>query len=210
MKKKPNYELKARVIKNGITTIQRKMSLYLYKVIQEDKIKLFKGQEISLKKPINEIQYDLYQQFAEEHPEEWKEAMRVNEASYKRTKRIKERIKDMLLDGQCIFLTLTFRNDVLESTTELTRHKYVARTLKKMAVRYVANIDYGKKNEREHYHAIVLADKVSCKDWPYGNLDIKRIRDFENCNVKLAKYINKLGLHAVKETTRQNRVIYSR
>lgn len=54
------------------------------------------------------------------------------------------------------FVTLTFKPEVLESTSKQTRRTYIARFLKENTYYYIANIDYGKKNDREHYHAIVL------------------------------------------------------
>lgn len=154
---------------------------------------------------------DIYYQFANDNQELWQEAKRINNASYHKTKRLKSKIIDMLTSGSCIFLTLTFTNDVLNKTNKDTRKKYIIRALKTMSNTYIANIDYGSKKEREHYHAIVLADKVSQAQWQYGNLDFERVRTNEDTSpVKIAKYITKLTNHAIKETVKQNRVIYSR
>ena len=211
MKAKPNYELKAKVLCNGMVEMQKKLSLTHFKMYQEEKAFYENGEIIENWKPLNDSEILLYKNIAQEFPEEWKEACRVNNASYHRTKRLKDRIKTMLTSGSCIFLTLTFRNDVLASTSEETRKRYVSRALKTMSDKYVANIDYGSKNEREHYHAVVLCDKVSQEQWKYGNLDFERVRVYEEDSpVKIAKYINKLTNHAIKETTKQNRLIYSR
>lgn len=211
MKHKPNYELKAKVLSNGMVEIQKKLSLTHFKMYQEQKALYENGEIIENWKPLNNSEIEFYKNIALENPEEWKEACRVNNASYHRTKRLKDRIKTMLTSGSCIFLTLTFRNDVLDSTSEETRKRYVSRALKTMSNNYVANIDYGSKNEREHYHAVVLCDKVSQEQWKYGNLDFERVRTHEEDSpVKIAKYINKLTNHAIKETTKQNRLIYSR
>lgn len=211
MKKKPNYELKAKVLENGMVEAQRKLSLYWFKKQQEEMALFETGEIITTWKPLNDNQVNNIYLLKEENPEEWKEAVRVNNASYHRVKRLKERISKMIQSGSCIFLTLTFKNEVLETTTEETRKRYVARALKTMSKSYIANIDYGKKNEREHYHAIVLAEKVSQDLWAYGNLDWERVRvQQKDSNVKIAKYITKLTNHAIKETVKQNRVIYSR
>lgn len=209
--KKPNYELKAKVLENGMVEKQRKLSLTMFKKYQEQKALYENGEIVECWKPLNDTEIELYQNMAEAFPEEWKEACRVNDASYHRTKRLKERIKSMITSGSCIFLTLTFRDDVLKSTSEDTRKQYVRKALKMMSENYIANIDYGKKNEREHYHAIVLADKVLQDYWKYGNLDYERVRaDEDTSPVKIAKYIAKLTNHAIKETVKQNRMIYSR
>lgn len=210
-RQKPNYELKAKVLKNGYCDMQRKVALTTYILDRQIKKSLASGEIVELKKPLSMQELELYDMIARKNSIEWKEAERVNQAYYKRNQRLKEKIKNMLLSGQCIFLTLTFKNDVLNSTTSETRHRYVARALKAMATQYIANIDYGKKNEREHYHAIVLCETVSHKQWKYGNIDFKRVRvEQDDSVIKLSKYINKLTNHAIKETTKQNRLIYSR
>lgn len=211
LRNKPNYELKAKVLKNGMVEAQRKLSLTYFKQHQEEVALYENGEIIEQWKPLNDNEIKIYQLLAQEFPEEWKEAYRVNDASYHRTKRLKERIKTMITSGSCIFLTLTFRNDVLESTSQETRKRYIKRALKTMSDKYIANIDYGKKNEREHYHAIVLADRVDHTLWKYGNIDFERVRiEQEDSPVKIAKYITKLTNHAIKETVKQNRLIYSR
>lgn len=213
MSQKPNYELKAKVLKDGWVEAQRKYSLTLFKKSQELKLFYDNGEIIELWKPLDPAQEKFYSYLKdqEENKLYWKEAERVNNASYHRTKRLKLKILNMITSGSCIFLTLTFKNDVFEKTSEETRKRYVARALKTMSNSYIANIDYGKLNEREHYHAIVLADRVDHKLWKYGNLDIERVRANEETSpVKIAKYITKLTNHAIKETVKQNRLIYSR
>jgi len=207
--KQPNYELKARVLQNGLCDIQRKISLTRFKQYQEDKAYIENGEIVELWKPLSNDKIEVLKQMGT--PEEWQEAYRVNDASYHRTKRLKNKISDMLASGSCIFLTLTFTNDVLDSTSQETRKRYITRALKTMSNKYIANIDYGKKNEREHYHAIVLADSVKQSQWVYGNLDFERVRVKDNDSVvKISKYINKLTNHAIKETTQKNYMIYSR
>lgn len=87
-------------------------------------------------------------------------------------------------------------------------------------VPYVANIDFGKKNGREHYHAVVASGKVNYKLWDYGALNGEVIRN--NVKVdedgsisiesaqKIARYIAKLTNHAIKQTVRRNVAIYCR
>lgn len=210
---KPNYELKAKVINNGLTKIQRDVSLTFYQKAKEDKIKALTGKDVELYKPLDfEMACLIEERERRVKPEEWKEAKMVNEASYKRTKRLKDKILNMLESGSCIFLTLTFTNDTLENTSSETRKQYVSRYLKKVSNCYIANIDYGKKNEREHYHALVQCDGVDGKWWRKncGSIDFERVNVALDCEIKLAKYINKLTNHAIKETTRKNCVIYSR
>jgi hypothetical protein len=139
----------------------------------------------------------------------WREAERINLAYYARVKRLKDRIADMLCEGTCYFLTLTFSDDVLENTSEATRRRYVTRFLKSLSDTYVANIDFGSQNGREHYHAVVLTDSPSMEGWDrLGFSNAKKIGSEEDFT-PVAKYISKLTNHAVKATTKGTRAIYS-
>ena len=127
--------------------------------------------------------------------------------------KIKERIEYMLLNGSCIFLTLTFNDETLNNSTSEDRRRFVRRYLKSFNCPYVANIDFGNKNHREHYHAIINADCIDYSNWrKYGNINGERIRNrnIKSDKTKLAKYICKLSNHAIKETTKRSALIYSR
>lgn len=125
---------------------------------------------------------------------------------WKKTQRLKDRIAALIgeSNGKATFVTLTFTDAVLDSTNEETRRRYVARYLKASGHRYVANIDYGDKNGREHYHAVV-SGRLDPTAWQCGALHVKPIR--ANNPEKLAKYVTKLTFHAIKTP---QRVIYSR
>lgn len=140
-----------------------------------------------------------------------KEARRINKASFKRTTRLRNRIKEYMAKGQCLFLTLTFTDLTLNNTSEATRKKYVKNYLKSVSDYYVANIDYGGQNGREHYHAIVVADKVDYSTWhTYGAIKGEKVRLNDESVARLPKYINKLTNHAIKDTTKHVSIIYSR
>lgn len=141
---------------------------------------------------------------------DWIEAGKINYSAYKRAKRLRNRISWMLSLGPCIFLTLTFKESVLESTSEETRKKYVKRFLKSQSDQYVANIDFGAEKEREHYHAVILCPKVDFTLWhQYGGIKGEKIRASDKSPVRLGKYISKLTNHAIKETTKRCAIIYS-
>ena len=134
--------------------------------------------------------------------------------------------------GNAYFGTLTFKDEVLENTTEETRRTYVARELKAIGFKYVANIDYGGENGREHYHFILeplpfmlatwkngereYVDMPDLQNWceKYGFVSIEKIGDTEKDEKKVAKYTAKLSAHALKRSTMQGskrpRLIYSR
>ena len=116
----------------------------------------------------------------------------------------------MLLLGNCIFITLTFKDNVLNNTTRETRRRYITRFLKAHSSEYVANIDFGEKNHREHYHAVIMCDKLNNKLWTYGAIDFERIKVNNDAPKRLAKYVCKLTNHAIKNTTQKNYCIYSK
>ena len=144
---------------------------------------------------------------------EFQECKRINHAWDSRVMRLRKRINAMLLRGSCVFLTLTFNNHTLNTTTPKERRIFVSRFLKSCECMYVANIDFGGERNREHYHAIACVDKVCLNGWrKYGNINVERIRNksIHNDTSRLAKYVSKLSNHAIKETTQRSALIYSR
>lgn len=147
-------------------------------------------------------------------------------ASRARQRRLRNRLKPMLLNGAW-FITLTFRDAVLASTTASVRRAYVRRFLKSLCLDYVANKDFGKDFEREHYHAVVsmpfcldsfalVHDSKGCHStlsgWDYGYSNWERIGQFngEDDLRNVAKYLAKLQNHAVKSTASDEIMIFSR
>ena len=215
----------------------------LIDIEKEEKIKLKKMylNEIDILKDFNKCSYNyryilnyykrreiIYTYMYEKYGltfEEIKIIENITKAYYKRLKRCRNYIKFMFNNGDVYFLTLTFRNDVLNNTKENTRRTYVQRFLNKYFYYYCANIDYGDQNEREHYHAIVCIPwfqsikdprkyvlNALTTDWlrvAGGNKCIKtgkKTTDFK----RLSSYINKFTNHAFKKTTKGKRLIYSR
>lgn len=141
-------------------------------------------------------------------PEEYKEAVKVMKADFARSTRLKKRIQFMMDLGDCTFLTLTFTDDLLNNTTVKIRRLHVVRYLKTQSSFYVANIDFGSKHGREHYHAIILG-RADLSLWHDGAINAKPIIPSSD-PLRLGHYINKLVNHAIKETTKRNHIIYSR
>lgn len=150
--------------------------------------------------------------------DDYKESEKINNAEFARTRRLKKRITDILLRGDSLFLTLTFNDKSLNRTNSKTRRRYVSRYLKACGGRYVANIDFGKKNGREHYHAVISADNIDFKPWhEHGAIKAEKVHAVEPDGLKysadvvrLSKYVAKLTNHAIKETTKRSVLIYSR
>lgn len=130
----------------------------------------------------------------------------------RKRQRISNKIYQFVLSGNGRFVTLTFSDEVLASTTKETRRRYVARYLRTQSETYVANIDFGGKYGREHYHAIV-DNNCDLKQWKdkYGLINIKRIRNTKDDLNRVKNYVAKLTNHAIKNTTKQaDRLLFSR
>lgn len=155
-------------------------------------------------------------------------ATQVNYSRMRRSARVRQKIEYLVMTGNCIFLSLTFRDDVLSRTSRETRRRYVARFLKSECLCYAANIDFGDDGNirdyiaddgssktstgREHYHALVYCpDGVNLKAWKYGNIDAERVRTSKKDLEKVSKYVAKLSNHALKVNGgHAPRLIYSR
>lgn len=133
-----------------------------------------------------------------------------NRALRSRKNRLKHHVEKLFDIGNCIFCTFTFTDSVLDSTSELTRRRYISRTLKKMGDIYIANIDYGEQNEREHYHAIVVADRIDMTLWNYGWILVRNCYNNNKSIESLSTYITKLTNHGLKKGTKYKHIIYSK
>lgn len=160
--------------------------------------------------------YKITKNYVEQFPQEViDECYRIINADYKRYQRVVRRVTDILTHNeQPIFITFTFRDDYLESSTELSRRRVIRDFLTSQNCAYIANIDYGKKNGREHYHCILarLLLKTDLRFYynNYGSIDVEKIRFGANSCHKLSQYIKKLSNHAVKISTKRHALLYSR
>lgn len=200
---KSNFLLKAEVLENGIYDA--------FRYIQQTKVAQYRHFEIPEENPYKTLQdaLDWELQISSVYPSEWKEAERLYKAKCARATRLAKRLRYMIRKSDCCFVTLTFSDEVLSNTSAATRHEYVKRWLRLFPCA-IANIDFGSENGREHYHAVVLAKRVRHESWKYGLLHSRRVkRTDERCVEKLAHYTAKLVNHAIKETTKGCRTIYS-
>ena len=196
-----DYAFKSNVLKSGLCKQVNKLDKQRYKNAIEGIITDY---------DLDSRYFDLVLEYGSKAVEE---AQKINHSTYERVKRLKNRVKTMLLNGSCIFVTLTFTDDVLRDTTDKQRRVAVSRYLKSYQAMYLANIDFGGKNNREHYHALINCDRLNFEGWrKYGAIDFERVRlrDIENDHVKISRYISKLSNHAIKETTKRSVLIYSR
>ena len=156
----------------------------------------------------------------------------INKSRYDKAKRCKDRVEDSVSCGNAYFITLTFTDEILSKTNEKTRRRYVSRAFKAIGYRYVANVDYGEENQREHYHGIIEPLPFGYNSWTNGKRHYENVPDFEEWTEKygfvtiekigssekdlkkVSKYTAKLSAHALKKTTLRGdktpRLIYSR
>ena len=196
---------KSRVLSNGVVYLAqqwRKEYHIAYGIYKKDDYKD--------NSTIKELEA-LFNEYKAFYGEQWKVAFQVINNKYRRTKKLRRKIEPIVLSNEGQFITMTFRDDVLDTTSEATRRTYVMRYLKSVSPKfYVANIDYGKKKSREHYHAVIKGH-IDYKPWrKYGSINSKLIRATDKDNEKISKYITKLTNHAIKKTTKQPKLIYSR
>lgn len=136
-------------------------------------------------------------------------AQRLCLSKKNKSAKVRQKIEELVYSGNAIFITLTFTDETLQNTSIETRRRYISRYLKANSKNYVANIDFGAKNGREHYHAVVDKD-ISFKDWyKYGAINVERVRTQEDDLVRVARYVSKLSNHALK-VVNAPRLIYSR
>lgn len=159
------------------------------------------------------LDYMPYMSFSyyEKYQRLWKVCSRLYSSRSSKVRRIKKRFILMYKQQKkfILFLTLTFTDDVLAKTSVKTRRTYVQRFLKGLKGDYVANIDFGDLNDREHYHGVIAIDeKLDFKDWRYGIINFQQVPQLVDDSSKIALYIDKLTNHAVKDSA--GRLLYSR
>lgn len=135
----------------------------------------------------------------------------LNNSYYCRYKRLRDRISDMFDVFDCTFVTLTFEDKYLSSSLD-TKKEYVKRFLSSFDMPYVANVDYGSTNGRIHFHAVIAShrEQIENEPWKYGFQYCESCRTDIDDEKRLAKYVAKLSAHALKDTTKNSRLIYSR
>ena len=200
---------KQRVLLKGLNLIQKKLSKQTYIAYKSIDRNVEKYSDMDFTE-YHEL-LEINNKFKEFFGDDWLIAQRLNANEYKRVKRLKDKMLNSVLSNQAIFLTLTFTDDTLARTTNLTRRRYVSRYLKSQSDYYIANRDFGATNAREHYHAVVISKKVDYSMWRrFGAINSKRIAPTQTSNVRVSKYVAKLSNHAIKETATQQRLIYSK
>jgi len=196
-----DYTEKQAILTLKLDVIQKRISKWYHRAIQqvpeEEQFFIMDKKQIMIKK------------FNKRHGRNmWYKAQLLNHARYKRKQRIQDKIESIVLNGHGIFMTLTFTDEILDSTSEHTRRRYVARWCKENSSFYVANVDYGDKTNREHYHAVL--EQGNFTPWKYGHISRKLVRSKSKDLTKVSKYVSKLTNHAIKKSGKLKRIIYSK
>lgn len=136
------------------------------------------------------------------------ESYRINNAYSHRVCRLRSKVYK-ILENPTLFVTFTFDDYCLSSTSFDTRRRYVRRFLSTYSDTglYVGNVDYGEQEGREHYHALINCRSLSCDNWTHGIINFERVRVSSDIKV-LSQYVAKLTNHAIKETTKRRGLIY--
>lgn len=222
-----NKELKSEMLNNGKFRQLRQIDKNLYSETQmclKDFINTSsKSEEIASYSEL--IQYLLFNSDIEDiNLKELESYFQLTKAKSNKRNRIKNQIK-YYTDKQysLVFATFTFDNKALNLTNKY-RRDLITRTLNKNEhiVDYIGNIDFGKLNEREHYHYILVLNKsfnpelkqraitTNGKHIKYDsveNLEIDYKKGFCSFELiqanqddyqKVQNYLAKLTLHALK------------
>lgn len=132
-------------------------------------------------------------------------------SDWKRMTTLNKRVKEILEQPIAYFITFTLDNEHLH-LKESTIQRKIAQTLRQVqATTYLYNKDYGKNNNRLHYHALSGFDlqidyNILNKIYTYGAVNIKQIHIKNEESLK--RYITKQQLHATKQTA--TKIRYSR
>lgn len=152
------------------------------------------------------------------YPDYLDESRRIHrlwEKNRKRMQRIYRYVKHMATEfSERVYLvSLTFDDDTLERTSKDTRKDYVRRWLNANAFDYYACIDYGRRNGREHFHALAVFDiplleekhkgktwyKVpEAIEWKHGFYTIRKVQSDRKNVYKTINYALKASTYAFK------------
>lgn len=145
------------------------------------------------------ISYDSF--YFSKYPRIWTMIDKIVTSNTRKRSRVAKRFENMFNNAihPIYFGTLTFTDKVLDSTSQKTRRVYVRRFLKAISKEYLANIDFGDLNAREHYHCIFsTSNKELFKKWKYGFVNVKLVRYSKSDIKRCSKYLVKLINHCVK------------
>lgn len=200
---KYSYSERLRVINSGLPTQLKKVSKQLY-LHSRERIdgELYRNK-------VNSFDECLAELHSLESSPDFDCAVKINRSYKDRQMRLRKRLSYMMECGSCLFLTLTFDRFYITLDYKTLR-QYIRQYLNSLNCLYVANADYGSKNGRLHFHAVVQLDSIIFDSYKYGNIDFRRIYLSDDSCKRLSHYLVKLSNHSIKNSTRFSSIMYSR
>lgn len=141
---------------------------------------------------------------------------RILKNRYNKISRIKKRFVYLIHTYKYhYFCTFTFDDETI-TKCDRTKRDLIKSSLLSFDsdIKYILNIDYGKKTEREHYHCIVGTNvKGNLREHLDREYPCRISCDFIDCSTddikRLSKYINKLSNHCIKDSTKGKRLVFN-
>ena len=133
----------------------------------------------------------------------------LNRSYQRRDSRLKKRLENMLQNEYTYFITFT----IAPKYYDLKYNTYLRKIKEALAGAsgWVVNSDYGKTNERLHFHCVAtfnsqLDYNILNNIYKYGSINYKLI--YNDNEKALREYLNKTFNHAIKQTA--GKIHYSR
>lgn len=138
----------------------------------------------------------------------YKKIINFNRNMSSKKRRCRAKLEEMCKNFNYVyFMTYQLYDDVLALKDE-TQKKLVSKWLKGKSNMYVLNVDYGDLKGRKHFHAVFgTNDKIPYKSLE-SNITLKLIPNKLDDKERISKYITKLSAHAVKISTKNQRLTY--
>lgn len=167
--------------------------------------------------------------------EDFIKAKRESKRRYAKRKRCNDKLKQIIIklydesnknkNTILVFGTCTFNDKELERK-ERTRTKKINKWLNSHFIYSLVNIDYGDKNEREHYHFVGITGEeieskevkgkrgkkiyeLKNKDYDMGfepSLEIIKITSEDYFLKKISNYLVKINYHSNKKSSSKRRI----
>lgn len=169
-------------------------------------------------KGLNDVADDFLCVLDKLYPDEFDEAVKVhryvnalhswNVSRRAKKKRLHHKLVKMSVEGSLSFVTLTFNPETLEMSSFHQRKDLVKECLDSYCQDWVANIDFGEKKGREHYHAFCLnlnPSFIAVWNEAAGFCKLEPVCEVSS---RLCEYIDKLCNHALKESVGFHQLMY--
>lgn len=134
--------------------------------------------------------------------------VKLNRNRSAKKRRCREKLEKMFINYDYVyFMTYQLYDNELKLNDQVQRRK-VRNWLKGKSLQFALNVDYGELKERKHFHALFGTNtKISYKSLP-SNITLRKVPNKLDDKDRLSKYCTKLSAHAVKLSTKNERITY--